>query len=387
MVPRILIAEDDEMQSAIMQAAVQERGYEVDIVSDGLEAVRRLRTGVYDVALLDYHLPDVDGLAAARLLHDVPGEGKRAQLIAVTATADRLNERQIAGGTASFDAVVSKRQGLPALLDVIDDHLNIAARAHDAEEAAAARETAYRKAARRRRRLLAPLAALPAFAMASAFAAALGWASASLHNIGAAAGSAHQTMSLSANASALTDAVHAAQLSGQTYLATGQEAHRDQFYAASEQVDRLLSARSSLRLDGQAGFEVGAAPQKTVEPAMAALGMAVQKRGAVAGVAAVTVPSDVDEVRVSQTLSAWAGGLVARSEQLVLSSLDAARRSIQLIFAVLIGGLIYGLWNAGKTIYRRWQDADDAPVTLQAATAHPIVMATAIPAGGHKQLQ
>jgi CheY-like chemotaxis protein len=54
MPPRILIAEDDDIQGSVLRAALLRQGYEADVVPDGLQALRRLRTGTYDLALLDY---------------------------------------------------------------------------------------------------------------------------------------------------------------------------------------------------------------------------------------------------------------------------------------------------------------------------------------------
>lgn len=119
---RILIAEDDELQGAVLRVALERRGYEAEIVTDGLQAVRRLRTGQYDLGLLDYGMPEVNGLAAARLLHDFLSEADRPRLIAVTAAAEAVQQSLASEGQA-FDAVVSKRLGLPALLTVVDTHL------------------------------------------------------------------------------------------------------------------------------------------------------------------------------------------------------------------------------------------------------------------------
>jgi CheY-like chemotaxis protein len=120
---RILIAEDDDLQGPVLRDALEGRGYTADIARNGLDAVRQLRTGRYDLAVIDYRIPDIDGLAAARLTHDLLGEFARPRLIAVTASADELNAQAKEGGDNAFDAVVSKDVGLPALLAVIDANL------------------------------------------------------------------------------------------------------------------------------------------------------------------------------------------------------------------------------------------------------------------------
>jgi len=124
---RILIAEDDELQGAVLRAALERRGHVAEVVTDGLEAVRRLRTGRYDLGLLDYSMPEVNGLAAARILHEFLTESECPRLVAVTSAAETV-EQGIATGGRAFDAVVSKRLGLPALLTIIDSHLASVAR-------------------------------------------------------------------------------------------------------------------------------------------------------------------------------------------------------------------------------------------------------------------
>jgi CheY-like chemotaxis protein len=117
---RILIAEDDEMQAAALRTVLACRGYEAESVTDGLEAVRRLRGGHYNMALLDFRMPEISGLAAARLLHDLLPPADCPRLIAVTAAADELQEIEKLAEYSSFHAIVSKQSGLQALLDAVE---------------------------------------------------------------------------------------------------------------------------------------------------------------------------------------------------------------------------------------------------------------------------
>ena len=173
---RILIANDDGLQSAVLRTELEGRGYEVEVVGNGLEAVRRLRTGRYDLALLDYMMPAVDRLVAARLLQDLLHEEDRPRLIALTAATDGLREREAASGGSTFDAVVSKRDGLPALVAAIETNLSAAA---DLTAAAvmengrkALRDAAREAATEARRRRLAPFGALPGLVVTTMFVAA-----------------------------------------------------------------------------------------------------------------------------------------------------------------------------------------------------------------------
>ncbi|WP_416547723.1 winged helix-turn-helix domain-containing protein [Limnohabitans sp. DCL3] len=66
---RVLLAEDDELLGAGLKAGLQQQGFLVDWVRDGMAAERELLTGVYQASVLDLGLPRQDGmqcLAAVR---------------------------------------------------------------------------------------------------------------------------------------------------------------------------------------------------------------------------------------------------------------------------------------------------------------------------------
>ena len=125
--PRILVVEDDAVQQLVLQSARETRGYVVETASDGLEAVRKIRDGVFDLVLVDYQLPEIDGLATAKLSLDLMGEDVRPRLIALTSVPGDLTERQAATGSA-FDEIVAKSPDLPALLATVHRHLQAAPR-------------------------------------------------------------------------------------------------------------------------------------------------------------------------------------------------------------------------------------------------------------------
>ncbi len=66
---RVLLAEDDPLLGAGLRAGLQQQGFRVDWVQDGMAAQRELLTGVYRACVLDLGLPRQDGmqcLAAVR---------------------------------------------------------------------------------------------------------------------------------------------------------------------------------------------------------------------------------------------------------------------------------------------------------------------------------
>lgn len=124
---RILIADDDEVVRAALQTALRTAGYEVDAAPDGLEAMRALSERHYDLVLLDYQMPEIDGLAAGRLIVELMAHADRPRLIAVTSTPEQLQVQEF-GSWSVFDGVISKSFGLPALLSVTRNYVGAAAR-------------------------------------------------------------------------------------------------------------------------------------------------------------------------------------------------------------------------------------------------------------------
>jgi len=127
---RILFADDSPSNQLLIRAMLQSTGHQIDIVFNGLEAVRALETLPYDLAFLDISMPEMDGREA---LAEVLSRQRRNRLarqinrpdipplpiIALTAnvmSGDR--ESYLADG---FTAVISKpfeeRELLEAILN------------------------------------------------------------------------------------------------------------------------------------------------------------------------------------------------------------------------------------------------------------------------------
>ena len=71
MAAQILIADDDEIARDVMAAVLSDRGHAVTVAEDGALALATLRRARFDVAVLDYHLPFVDGATAARRICEI----------------------------------------------------------------------------------------------------------------------------------------------------------------------------------------------------------------------------------------------------------------------------------------------------------------------------
>jgi CheY-like chemotaxis protein len=116
---RILVVEDDENQRSLLTTILERKGYVVETASDGLEAIRRIRENCCDLALVDYDLPEIDGMAVATLVHDQMAQAWRPRLVALTAMPDLLYVKTAVTGPL-FDRIVDKSSGLHELMTSID---------------------------------------------------------------------------------------------------------------------------------------------------------------------------------------------------------------------------------------------------------------------------
>lgn len=69
---RVLIAEDEPNLGMILEQFMSARGFAVTMVRDGRAALEALRSGAFDVALLDVVMPELDGLEVLRLVRERP---------------------------------------------------------------------------------------------------------------------------------------------------------------------------------------------------------------------------------------------------------------------------------------------------------------------------
>lgn len=67
---KVLIVEDDRTVGQYVQRGLEEHNYQADLVDDGLEGLRLISGGQYDLVVLDLRLPSMSGVEIVRTLRD-----------------------------------------------------------------------------------------------------------------------------------------------------------------------------------------------------------------------------------------------------------------------------------------------------------------------------
>jgi len=103
---RILIAEDDAVSRRVLEATLVKWGFEVTTTTNGTEAWQVLvAEGAPKLAILDWMMPEIDGLEICRRIRQRPGAGP---LHIILLTARGRKEDVIAGLQAGADDYVTK---------------------------------------------------------------------------------------------------------------------------------------------------------------------------------------------------------------------------------------------------------------------------------------
>ncbi|XP_059643242.1 histidine kinase 5 [Cornus florida] len=73
--PKILLVEDNKINVTVTKSMMKRLGHNIDVVNNGVEAVRAVQSHTYDLILMDVCMPVMDGLQATRLIRSFEETG------------------------------------------------------------------------------------------------------------------------------------------------------------------------------------------------------------------------------------------------------------------------------------------------------------------------
>lgn len=119
---RVLLAEDDMVNTMVATAMLSKLGCDVEAVPDGKQAVEAAALERFDLVILDGRMPVMDGFDAARALRERP---EMADVPIMALTADHRDSERDRATEAGMNDYLTKPLSMPALLEALDKWLPV----------------------------------------------------------------------------------------------------------------------------------------------------------------------------------------------------------------------------------------------------------------------
>jgi len=110
----VLVVEDEKLLNWCLASSLLKWGFGVKPVFTGNEALAQIEKSGFDVVLLDYRLPDLDGLAVARTVRE-----RQPDAVIFLLTAFQLNELPVDAGL--IDSYFNKPLDLQQLHQALEE--------------------------------------------------------------------------------------------------------------------------------------------------------------------------------------------------------------------------------------------------------------------------
>ncbi len=99
---RVLVADDDPQNRALIEEVCQSEGFEVEGVGEGDRALEAARRRTFDLLLLDAAMPGMDGLEVCRQLKADPETASIPVMIVTASLEDSVRDRATELGAVAF---------------------------------------------------------------------------------------------------------------------------------------------------------------------------------------------------------------------------------------------------------------------------------------------
>jgi DNA-binding response OmpR family regulator len=115
---RILLIDDEESVRKSLAFILEDEGYVVDVAENGQEAIRKSKANLYNLALVDVRLPDMDGISLLPQMREtVP------KMVKIVVTGYPSLANSIGAVNNGADGYIIKPYSVEHLLRTIKDHL------------------------------------------------------------------------------------------------------------------------------------------------------------------------------------------------------------------------------------------------------------------------
>jgi len=115
---RILIIDDDETIRKSIASVLKNKGYLVDSAESGQAAIGKSETEIYDLALIDIRLPDMDGVQLLTAMKETTPE-----MVKIIITGYPSLQNAMEAVNRGADGYIVKPVKMDELLKTVEEHL------------------------------------------------------------------------------------------------------------------------------------------------------------------------------------------------------------------------------------------------------------------------
>jgi two-component system sensor histidine kinase RpfC len=115
---RVLVGEDNRVNSKVICKILQRAGHIVELTDDGEHMLDLLEKDIFDIALLDINMPGLSGLEVTKLYRFTHPEERQVPIVALT--ADATQEARAQSAEAGMAAHLTKPVDAERLLHIMD---------------------------------------------------------------------------------------------------------------------------------------------------------------------------------------------------------------------------------------------------------------------------
>jgi DNA-binding response OmpR family regulator len=113
----ILLVDDDKTITTSLSILLQSEGYQTDIAHTGKEAIEKSHTSIYDLAILDIKLPDIEGTSLITALRET------SKMIKIMLTGYPMLDNAVTSLNQGADAFLIKPVDPEKLLETIKEKI------------------------------------------------------------------------------------------------------------------------------------------------------------------------------------------------------------------------------------------------------------------------
>ncbi|MFA7336447.1 MAG: response regulator [Candidatus Obscuribacterales bacterium] len=119
---KTLVVDDQALNRIATAVVLEDLGFEVHLAASGREALLQFRANKYDVIVMDYEMPEMNGLDCSQRIREIEGTSgsdvDRVTIIAFSGSLEEdIRERCLQAG---IDAFVAKSGNSQQLIDVVN---------------------------------------------------------------------------------------------------------------------------------------------------------------------------------------------------------------------------------------------------------------------------